>query len=160
MRDGIRLAIPGLQGPSSPWPAGRSLLTQALAGTHYHLGIRIMTVETIDVFCPRCNILVGARIRAEVRGGFRTDALSDIDLPDFEYHGEHYILALCGRCNGPFLIRQSLFGIPESSRPLNKKGFFTQSSTGSLSTICPLSCIKHSIKHDERTGQHSMSQPP
>lgn len=71
-----------------------------------------MATKSVDVFCSTCNILVSAAVRAEVNGGFRSAAVSELDVPDAEYHGEHYILAFCGRCNSPFLIRQSLFGIP------------------------------------------------
>jgi hypothetical protein len=71
-----------------------------------------MSRETIDIFCAACNVLVSAKVRAEVHGGFRSSAADDSDMSDAEYHGEHYILALCGRCNGPFLVRESLFGIP------------------------------------------------
>jgi len=65
-----------------------------------------------DVFCPGCNILVAAKVAAEGSGGFRTDAISPLDGVETEYHGEHYYVCLCGRCNQPFLIRQSLYGIP------------------------------------------------
>jgi hypothetical protein len=71
-----------------------------------------MPKTEFDVFCPSCNILVAAKVVAEGNGGFRSDAVSPLDEADAEYHGEHYYVCLCGRCSQPFLIRQSLFGIP------------------------------------------------
>jgi len=57
-------------------------------------------------------MLVAAKVVAEGNGGFRRDAVSPLDAVDAEYHGEHYYVCLCGRCSQPFLIRQSLFGVP------------------------------------------------
>lgn len=71
-----------------------------------------MPKNTYDLFCPTCNILVQARVIARGSGGFRNDAVNPLDEVDTEYHGEHYSVALCGGCNGPFLVRESLFGIP------------------------------------------------
>lgn len=66
-----------------------------------------MSKTEFDVYCPECNMLV-----AEGNGGFRSDAISPFDEIDTEYHGELYYVCLCRRCNQPFLIRQSLFGVP------------------------------------------------
>jgi hypothetical protein len=71
-----------------------------------------MSKSEFDVFCPICNILIAAKIIAEGNGGFKSDAITPLDEVDAEYHGEHYYVCLCSRCNQPFLIRQSLFGIP------------------------------------------------
>jgi hypothetical protein len=71
-----------------------------------------MSKDAFDLFCPLCNILVEARVIARGSGGFRGDAVNPLDEVDTEYHGEHYSVALCGRCNGPFLVRESLFGVP------------------------------------------------
>ena len=57
-------------------------------------------------------MLVVAQAIAKGYGGFRSNAVSLIDEIDTEYLGEHYFVCLCGRCRQPFLIRQSLFGIP------------------------------------------------
>ncbi len=69
-----------------------------------------MTDKTFDLFCPQCNILVSARVIASANGGFRSE--NPVDPADSEYHGEHYSIALCGRCSEPFLIRESLYGVP------------------------------------------------
>ena len=71
-----------------------------------------MEKETFDVFCPACNILVEAKVIARGFGKHRSDAVSPIDEVDCEYHGDHYSVAVCRRCNGPFLVRESLFGVP------------------------------------------------
>ncbi len=57
-------------------------------------------------------MIIAAKVVAEGNGGFRSAAISPLDEIDTEYHGEHYYVCLCGRCSQPFLIRQSLFGIP------------------------------------------------
>jgi hypothetical protein len=71
-----------------------------------------MSKTNFDVFCPACNLLVAAQVIADGNGGFRNDAINSLDCVDTEYYGEHYYICLCGRCNQPFLIRQSLMGIP------------------------------------------------
>ena len=68
--------------------------------------------ETIDVFCQECNIQVEAKIICSGSGGFSSDAINPIDEVDSEYHGDVYVVALCRRCNAPFLIKKSLYGIP------------------------------------------------
>ncbi len=70
-----------------------------------------MQKESFDLFCPTCNILVEAKVVAHGSGGFRSGAVSPLDEVDTEYYGEHYSIALCRRCDGPFLVRESLFGI-------------------------------------------------
>ena len=71
-----------------------------------------MSKTEFDVFCPGCNMLIAAKVVAEGNGGFRSDAINPLDEIDAEYHGEHYYVCLCVRCSQPFLIRQSLFGVP------------------------------------------------
>jgi len=71
-----------------------------------------MSKTEFDVYCPDCNMLIAAKVVAEGNGGFRSEALSPIDEIDAVYHGEHYYVCLCGRCSQPFLIRQSLYGVP------------------------------------------------
>ncbi|MBI1746165.1 MAG: DUF4145 domain-containing protein [Acidobacteria bacterium] len=71
-----------------------------------------MQKETFDVFCPTCNILVEAKVIARGFGEYRSDAVNPMDEVDSEYHGDHYSVALCRRCNGPFLVREALYGVP------------------------------------------------
>lgn len=71
-----------------------------------------MRKGTFDVFCPTCNILVEAKVIARGFGEYRSDAINPLDEVDAEYHGDHYSVALCGRCNGPFLVREALYGVP------------------------------------------------
>jgi hypothetical protein len=68
--------------------------------------------DAFDLFCPSCNIIVEAKVIARGSGGFRSDAVCPVDEADAEYHGEVYSVALCRRCNGPFLVRESLYGVP------------------------------------------------
>lgn len=71
-----------------------------------------MSKTDFDVYCPECNILIAAKVIAEGIGGLRGDASNPMDEINAEYHGEYYYVCICGRCNQPFLIRQSLYGIP------------------------------------------------
>jgi len=80
-----------------------------------------MSKGEFDVFCPSCNILVAAKVVAEGIGAFRSDALNPIDEVDTEYHGEHYYICLCGRCSQPFLIRQSLYGVPREFESITEE---------------------------------------
>lgn len=69
-----------------------------------------MSTDSFDLFCMNCNILVSAQVVACGNGGFSTKTLTDPD--DGEYHGDVYSVALCGRCSAPFLVCQSLYGVP------------------------------------------------
>lgn len=71
-----------------------------------------MQKETFDVFCSTCNILVEATVIARGFGEHRINFVNPIDEVDTEYHGDHYSVALCRRCGSPFLVRESLYGIP------------------------------------------------
>ena len=71
-----------------------------------------MASDSFDLFCLSCNILVSANVVAQGSGGFRSTALNPMDVEDAEYHGDHYSVALCGRCSSPFLVREALYGIP------------------------------------------------
>jgi hypothetical protein len=71
-----------------------------------------MSKTEFDVYCPDCNMMIAAKVVAEGNGGFRSTATNPEDEIDAVYYGEHYYVCLCGRCNQPFLIRQSLCGVP------------------------------------------------
>jgi hypothetical protein len=71
-----------------------------------------MDEESFDVFCPECNIQVAARVICSGSGGFSSNAVNPVDEIDAEYHGDTYSVALCRRCNSPFLIKQSRYGVP------------------------------------------------
>lgn len=79
---------------------------------HRQIGLMRMTDKRIDVFCPDCNIMVSAKIVCSGFGSYRSDALGSVDEVDAEYHGEHYSVAICPRCAGPFLARKSIYGVP------------------------------------------------
>jgi len=69
-----------------------------------------MDDKIFDLFCPKCNILVETKVIAEGSGRFEsTNPLNDIDAP---YNMDMFFLSLCPRCNQPFLVKQSLYGVP------------------------------------------------
>jgi hypothetical protein len=69
-------------------------------------------MDSFDVFCTECNMLIAAKVIANGHGKFDSKAINPIDEVDSEYYGEHFITCLCGRCGQPFLIQQSLYGVP------------------------------------------------
>jgi len=71
-----------------------------------------VTRESFDLFCPHCNIETEAPVVCQANVGFRSSAISQFDEIDAEYHGDTLYVALCRRCRSPFLIRQSLHGVP------------------------------------------------
>ncbi len=71
-----------------------------------------MQKEVFDVFCLTCNLLVEAKAIARGFGEYRSNVLNPPDEIDVEYHGDHYSVALCRQCNGPFLVREALYGVP------------------------------------------------
>lgn len=71
-----------------------------------------MSAKEFDVFCVNCNMLVVAREIASGLGTLRSEAATPEDIPDAQYQNEYYIVALCPRCASPFLMRESLYGIP------------------------------------------------
>jgi hypothetical protein len=64
---------------------------------------------TFDVFCPDCNMQVEARVICSGSGGFVANSSAPIE--DAEYHGSSYSVGLCSRCAGPFLVRESRYGV-------------------------------------------------
>lgn len=71
-----------------------------------------MHKETFDVYCPSCNIFVEAKVIARGVGDCRSDAVSPLDEADAVYQGDYYSVAVCRRCNGPFLVREAFYGVP------------------------------------------------
>ena len=71
-----------------------------------------MQQKTFDVFCPTCNILVEAKVIASGADEYRSEAVNPMDEVDAMYHGDYYSVALCRRCNDPFLLHETLCGVP------------------------------------------------
>jgi hypothetical protein len=71
-----------------------------------------MQKNTFDVFCPQCNVVVEVKAIADATGEFNSEALNPEDRVDAMYNAEHYSICICQRCNQPFLIKESLRGIP------------------------------------------------
>lgn len=71
-----------------------------------------MQKDSFDLYCLACNIMVATRVIARGFGNYRNDAISPLGETETEYHGDHYSVALCGRCSSPFLVREALYGIP------------------------------------------------
>lgn len=68
--------------------------------------------KRLDLFCPQCNILVSARVRATAMGSVTEEVASMIGPEDSLYAALRYELALCGRCSGPFLVETRSYEVP------------------------------------------------
>jgi len=90
-----------------------------------------MQKETFDVFCPTCNILVEAKVIARGFGEYRSNAVNPLDEVDAEYNSDHYSVALCRRCNGPFLVREALYGVPGEFETVTEEAVLYPVSAGS-----------------------------
>ena len=71
-----------------------------------------MTEHSFDLFCPKCNILVSAQVIGEANAAFHSEAIGAADYEDAPYTSDHYSIAICGRCDQPFLVHQRLSGVP------------------------------------------------
>jgi len=92
-----------------------------------------MQKDGFDLFCPTCNILVEARVIAQGFGEYRSDAVNPLDEVDAEYHGDHYSIALCRRCNNPFLVREAIYSVPgEFATVTDEAVLFPTSATPKL----------------------------
>lgn len=117
-----------------------------------------MADGTFDVFCPQCNILVEARVIAEGSGGFRSKAVSPIDEVDAEYHGEHYSVCLCRRCSQPFLMRQSLYGVPGEFETVTEEAILYPTESKLLPEALP-EHIRTSYDQAARSLHASLFEP-
>jgi Domain of unknown function (DUF4145) len=70
-----------------------------------------MSKESHDVFCPKCNILVEAKVIAS-GDEITSSAVNPEDEADAQYHRDAYYVAVCKRCDSPFLIKESCLGVP------------------------------------------------
>jgi hypothetical protein len=96
-----------------------------------------MRATRFDAFCPKCNVLVEVRVIAEGSGGFRSDAINSLDEIDAEYHGDIYFVCLCPRCSQPFLIRQSLYGIPGEFETITDESVLYQTESKLIQECLP-----------------------
>jgi len=98
--------------------------------------------SSFPVFCPHCNIQAEARVIAVGDGGLRSEAAELAEEMFAMYHGDKYYVALCRRCESPFLIRQALYEreaefetitteeVSKDGRPLPMNGVFKQLRCG------------------------------
>ena len=117
-----------------------------------------MGESSFDVFCPQCNILVDAKVIAEGFGGFRSNAINPIDEVDAEYHGDHYFVCLCSRCSQPFLIRQSLYGIPGEFESITDESILYPTESKLIQEALPKS-VKTAYDQATRSLRASLFEP-
>lgn len=104
---------------------------------------------SFDVFCPHCNIQAEARVIANGKGGFRNEAADRFEEIYAEYHGDRYYVALCRRCEAPFLIRQGLYERPAEYETLETEDVLFPSSSRS-----PLEGVPASVQRSfEQAGR-------
>lgn len=117
-----------------------------------------MDQSNFDVFCPTCNILVEAKVIAEGSGGFRSNAINPIDEADAEYHCDLYFVCLCPRCSQPFLIRQSLYGIPAEFETITEESILYPSESKLIQEALPKS-VKTAYDQAAKSLNASLFEP-
>jgi hypothetical protein len=117
-----------------------------------------MAKDSFDVFCPQCNILVESKVIAEGHGGFRSNAVNPIDEVDAEYHGDHYFISLCSRCNQPFLVRQSVYGVPGEFETITEEAVLYPSESKLLPEALP-EIVKTAYDQAARSLHASLFEP-
>lgn len=65
-----------------------------------------MSSDNIECFCPRCNCVVTAEIRATASGDPTADLFDSLPQGEEGFRLVHYFLAFCRRCEGVFLYRR------------------------------------------------------
>ena len=117
-----------------------------------------MSERKFDLFCPRCNIMAETNVIAAGNGGFTARGGAPILDEDSEYYGDTYYVTLCSRCNGPFLICQSLYGVGgEFETVTEEKILYPNESKIETSTI-PL-IIKNAYEQGLRSYSASLYEP-
>lgn len=117
-----------------------------------------MRKSSFDVFCPVCNILIEADVVAEGSGGYRSDAITPLDKADAEYYGEHYSVCLCPRCSQPFLIRQSLYGIPGEFETITEETILYPAESKLLAEALP-DAVKTAYDQAAKSLNASLFEP-
>ena len=117
-----------------------------------------MAEETFDVFCPQCNILVEAKVIAEGHGGVRSNAVNPIDEADAQYHADRYFVCLCRRCNQPFLVSESFYGIPGEFETVTEETVLYPTESRLLADALPES-VKAAYDQAARSLHTSLFEP-
>jgi hypothetical protein len=78
--------------------------------------------DSFTLFCPTCNIQVEARSVARGHGGFRSGSDDPFDGEiETEYHGDAYLVAICPKCDSPFLLKQSRYTVLGDSETVTRE---------------------------------------
>ncbi len=117
-----------------------------------------MEESTFNVFCPQCNILVVAKVIAFGYSQFRSNAVNPIDEVDAVYHSDRYSVCLCPRCNQPFLVRQSLDGVPGEFESVTEQAVLYPGESKLLPEELPES-VKTAYDQASRSLHASLFEP-
>ena len=99
-----------------------------------------MVEESFDLFCPTCNIQTEAKVIAHGQGVYQSSAPGSIEEVDAEFRSEILYIALCRRCNSPFLVKQSIFRVPAEFETVS-----SQEVLYPLSTRLPLDGVPEPV---------------
>ena len=117
-----------------------------------------MAESSFDVFCPVCNMLVEAKAVAEGHGKpiyENTILLDDAGNP---YQCDHYSVCLCLRCEQPFLVRQSLYGVAREFETVTDQSVLYPGEPKLLSEALPDS-VKTAYEQAARCMNASLFEP-
>ena len=96
----LRLTAPNIDRNTSLTPVVRLRYSLSVLDEDYQ------PPETVDLFCPNCNIQVAAVVRATARGHMTESAATLIEEDETAFAYVEYQLALCNRCHNPFLLER------------------------------------------------------
>jgi hypothetical protein len=82
----------------------------------------LMARDSFSLFCQTCNLQVDARSIARGLGGFQSASDDPFDGEiETEYHGDAYLVAICPKCDSPFLLKQSRYTVLGDSETVTRE---------------------------------------
>ena len=78
-----------------------------------------------------------AKVIADGFGGHRSETLNPLEEADAAYHVNHYAVCLCRRCGQPFLVHQSIYGLPAEFETITDEAVLYPSESKLLPDALP-----------------------
>ncbi len=114
--------------------------------------------STFNVYCPVCNLLVQATVIANGSDEVRSEAINPIDQEDARYETEFYSVCLCLKCKQPFLIRESILGVPGEFEVANDETVLYPVVSNAIPAMLPES-VKSAYDQAARSLNASLFDP-
>ena len=109
--------------------------------------------DSFTLFCPTCNLQVEARSIARGHGGYQRASDDPFDGEiETEYHGDAYLVAICPKCDSPFLLKQSRYTVLGDSETVTREELLYPKSTP-----LPLSGVPEPVRRAFEQAQRSFA---